>query len=427
MYVTNPLKTIALWALVLSYPVCWAQSSSQIETVRALNGQVLRLFNSMQSGESTQQLMALPDAKALIEQRQKTLIGLVDEDPRKALLVAFSPDLLQQLATSFPQLASKLETHGTWQGNLRYSVMDGVKSGTSKTLASLSVGTSQYLLNFAGAPPSRLKSCDVLTVKGLRVGDRIAVEETRAVSPTSWAECATVGAQKIAVILVNLKSSSLPSTMDPNLVTGVLLGNSGGGAQNTPDWSVDDFWQQNSDGQTWVKRSGPGAMKVVGPYTLPDDYNSNGACNLDGLRKAAYAAADNDLNYQEFTRALIIYPPNSACTWSGWATVGCWGSAECPGDGACNYAWAAVRADRMPDRELGVKLVAHELGHTLGLFHAYSRDFGTEPLGPIGTSGARQEYNDPFSNMGYWNFGFYNADSAIERLGWLELGSSTRM
>ncbi|MCW5981598.1 MAG: hypothetical protein KIT09_26170 [Bryobacteraceae bacterium] len=400
-----------------------AQTNSNLDRLRSLNGEILRYHGLARASGLTVQPVASVEATRLLDERFNALGALIEQDPRQALLMAFSPDLLAELAVAFPQSKSKLETHGVWQGPIRYGIVDGLKFAQSKTILLMPVDGKTVSLHLATDQPGAMKSGDLITVSGVRAGDRVAAEQASVTTKASWAQCATTGAQKIAVILVNLKNYALPAAMNANLVTGIVLGNSGGGAQNTPDWSVDDFWQQNSDGQTWVQRSGAGALKIVGPYTLAENYNLNGSCQYDALRQAAYRAADNDLDFQEYSRAIVVFPPNGACAWAGLGTVGCWGGWECPGDGACNYSWTMQRADQMLNRGWGVQLTTHELGHNLTLGHANTRDFGPEPLGPMGAAGTRTEYGDRFSTMGSWNFGFYNADHAITQLGWLLPGT----
>ena len=89
------------------------------------------------------------------------------------------------------------------------------------------------------------------------------------------------GQQNVVTILVNLPSYKLPAATTTDFVRGVLLGNAhAGAAQATPDRSVNDFWQQGSDGRTWVDTT---SYNVQGPVTLTSDFNkdSTGASYCD--------------------------------------------------------------------------------------------------------------------------------------------------
>jgi hypothetical protein len=392
------------------------------EPVSVLNSRILQLHGLIQSAGSTERTQLAFEADPVLQQRFEALRALIQRSPREALLVAFSEELLDELRLAFPNMVSRLETHGAWHGEIEYVVADGVNFKTSESIVQMKSGREEIFLHFASPPPA-FKSGDRLAVHGVRAGNRVAVEDVKVLASAPAGVCSTMDAQNLAVILVNLQSYSLPSTMNAGFVRGVMLGNSGGGAQNTPDWSVDDFWRQNSDDRAWVNRSGSGALTVVGPYNLPGNYNAGGSFDVDGLLTAAWTAADPDLNYNSYSRVLVISPPNGVGNWAGLGTLGC-SPGICPGDGACNYSWVWQRSDQMWDRWAGVHLTTHELGHNLTMHHSNSRDFGSEALGPFGVLGNNVEYGDPFSTMGGWNIGFYNADHAIGQLGWFTPGTN---
>ena len=118
---------------------------------------------------------------------------------------------MQGLSQAFPQSARFLETHGSWQGPINYIIADGVKS--SKSIVRVNAYGGEIFLHFPGGPPS-MKSGDVLSVRGVRAGDRATVESVKVEATQVAAEgagaCLTTGAQKIAVILANLKNFTLP-------------------------------------------------------------------------------------------------------------------------------------------------------------------------------------------------------------------------
>ncbi|MCW5979980.1 MAG: hypothetical protein KIT09_18000 [Bryobacteraceae bacterium] len=410
---------LALLASFAADSTLLAQSNAQSDQLRELNARVLQFGAVAQTAGISAQSVAAAQATTLFDERLAALSALIERDPRQALLVAFPPDLIERIAGAAPELRSRLEAHGAWQGQVEYIVQDGVNFATSESIVRMRTGGRTAYLHFAGPQPA-FHSGDTLTVRGLQAGDRIAVEEAQ-VAPAA-AACLTTGPQNIVVILVNLKSYPLPTSMTRNFITGVMFGNAGGGDQSATDLSVDDFWRQNSDGQLWVNRSGPGGLKIVGPYNLPADYNTDNNCDYFAMVEAAWAAADGDVDYNDFSRTVVVAPNNGACSqWAGLATVGCF-SSTCPGDGACNYSWSWQRADQMASRSAGVHLTTHEVGHNLTLRHSNTRTFGGETLGPLGVMGDVTEYGDSFATMGDWNLGFYNADHAIQQLGWLKPG-----
>jgi hypothetical protein len=153
----------------------------------------------------------------------------------------------------------------------------------------------------------------------------------------------------------------------------------------------------------------------------------NGSCsdNSGAMRQAAYAAADPFINYADYSRVALVVPNNGTCSGiAGVASIGCWGS-EAPGDGQSNTSWTWLRADQVSNRNNGVMLVTHEMGHNQTMSHAGSRDHGAEVIGPIGTAGTRVEYGDSFGTMGSWNYGPYNAHHLVSRAGWMNATNYT--
>jgi len=137
----------------------------------------------------------------------------------------------------------------------------------------------------------------------------------------------------------------------------------------------------------------------------------------DELRAAAIAAADPYVNFQNYSRVMIVFPLPSGCAWAGLGTVGCGSIATQDGTITASTNWMV--GDYMIPNDYAVQLMAHEAGHNLGLMHSRSRDFGTDAVGALSTAGTYDEYGDRFSAMGYWNFGHYPAQQKMQ-LGWLD-------
>src|SRR2546425_9120321 len=99
-----------------------AQGDSLRARVRALNGQIIRLHGLVQAAAPAQAAALRGQAGPLIEERADAFYLLIDQSPTEALSLAFSPDLLADLAVSFPQSASRFESYGEWQGLIEYSI-----------------------------------------------------------------------------------------------------------------------------------------------------------------------------------------------------------------------------------------------------------------------------------------------------------------
>ena len=411
--------------VLLSATSALGQGNSPAALVLALNNKVLHAHDLLNSSGSSSASSIRAQAAPDILQREAALAALIASDPEQALKYAFSDDLLGNLRSSFPDSGAHFETHGTFRGILQSVVADDLKLKTSQTVHRLKTDAGMLTLHFAGPVP-KLRSGMTLSVTGVQAGGAVAADgQVGGMDSTGGpvgAACSTIGAQNIATILVNLPDYTLSSNVTADLMNGILYGNANAAGQSTPNWSVDDYWQQNSDGLVSAPVAGG---TVVGPFQLSADFNtdSNGLsyCDYMGLSQAAINAADGYLNFQNFNRVVVVFPYNGACGWAGLGTIGCWTS-NSPNAGSFTSSIGWLRADQMPNRALGVQLAVHELGHGLGLHHASSRDFETpvrQPLGQIATQGNLDEYGDPFSSMGAWSFGFYPASQAQEILGWL--------
>ncbi len=408
------------------------------ERVRELNAQVLTLQAQAQSQASTISPASAPGANAAFAERARELSALIVSDPTAAATVAFPSEVLVALGRAFPLERSLLEERGGWQGELEVLIEDGLDLSSHRTVFRLHRAREVLELHFAGRTPNSLKSGMRVAARGVRLDRLMAVTElewldaplasdessaaiaTDEIVPDAYpATCGPSGAQNVLTVLVNLPGYTLPNPITPEFVRGAVLGNAHTSDDVTPDWNVDAFWREGSDGKAWID---PANSLVYGPVKLNSNFNKDSSggnyCDNYGLRDAVIKAIDANVDFKRYSRIQIVMPANGACTWAGTANVGC-RTLSSTGDGQFNSSVAWLRADAMQSRSRAVQLMSHEKGHNLGLYHASSRDFGDEPLGSVGSAGSIGEYGDPHSTMGSWNLGFYAASHAASQLGWL--------
>jgi M6 family metalloprotease-like protein len=341
-------------------------------------------------------------ASSVIGQRAAVLEALIDENPKEALSLAFSADLLTNLAAAFPDSAQDLESTGEWEGPLEVTIEDGVNLLSHKTVYHMKGGAGQsWNLHFEGEPD--LQSGDVLRVRGVRVRSEVAALGNGTVTGTMVAGasmCSTLGAQRSIVLLVNMPGTTPPAITTED-VRSIFFGTSGR--------SVSGFWRENSYGQAWAEGD------VRGWYTLDANYTCD---QYPSIRDAAVRAADRDVDFSQYSRVfLIINGMGGDCGWAGLSNVGC-GSTINTAEGSFTVSTAWMYAGYFSNPDYGVEISTHEGGHSLGLGHASTRDFGDEPLGALGAAGTLDEYGDRFSAMGFWNLGHYAAP-AKAKLGWM--------
>lgn len=242
----------------------------------------------------------------------------------------------------------------------------------------------RHELRFRDGRPPLLPSGTKVRVKGV-LTDQVLTAEASPVPtspmPTDVAAAMpyAVGIQKTAVILVNFQDKiTSPQTLAT--VQSLVFG------------QVNNFMLENSFQTTSVSGS------VYGWYTIPV---SSTTCDISAIgsnaRKAA-AAAGADLS--PYSRFVYIFPYTSACGWAGYGMIG----------GSPTDAWINGYFDR--------RVIAHEMGHNLGLRHAHSQDCGAAT---IGSSCTTSEYGDLVDTMGWGLYGHFSAYQK-EALGWLNYG-----
>lgn len=386
-----------------------------------LNTEVLLLHGQLRAPAGDKSRLRA-QTKDVLKRRADKLITLIQSSPQSAFSLAFPEAILRELHEEVPGAENFLESRGQWSGPAEVLIGD-LTNGSKTSLVTIKHNGQVLNVNLAFPEPAGLKCGSILTVRGILLSSFIAAADgSISQSEIASATCAPTGEQNIVVILANLKNYQLSSGVDAELVKGTFLGNAYSTKQNTPDWNLDGFWKENSVNVTRVKNDGsPGSLTVVGPFNLSKNYNTKGSCDSLGIRNDAIAAADPTVNFNNFNRILIVHPANGACSYAGQAYIGCVSQTTQDGTVTTGIAWQ--RSDHMTSRNQAVQLTTHEFGHSLGLHHASSRDFGSEAIGSLNTQGSLNEYGDTHSTMGSWNHGLYSSQHIAELLNWMPEGT----
>lgn len=471
-------------ALLTSAPVFSQTSPTDTPAaahMRSLNNSLVHLHGQMQQADANSAQTLRGQAAIVISQRAAALSQLIQHDPHAALSFAFSPDLLADMSTRFPNSASQLEQHGTWQGAIEYWIADSANLKTHWTQILITIGQQKYELHFAGPEPAYVKTGDVVRIKGVALGRRIAVEASSRVqsaagpislsipgtastrypanqsSPHSshWLNFALLFcvamfnlprctmsheralarlrqtvASLLALALIIFSSSTLVAQTSSGVCsttgvqnTVVLLVTFPGmtpPATVTPQSAHDIFFGTNGhslDG--FWREASSGQTSATGDVFGWYTLDRSYTCSEASLmRDAAIArAAADGVNFQSYTRVFVIYP-NVGCT-AGFALVGC--STLASPSGPFTASASYIESDYFTGDQ-GVELATHEGGHNLGVQHSGTLDYGTETLGPLTATGTVNEFGDYWSTMGSQTLGQYPASQKAEVLNWL--GSS---
>ncbi len=160
---------------------------------------------------------------------------------------------------------------------------------------------------------------------------------------------------------------------------------------------INNFYKENSYGKTWLDG------QVIGWYTLP---LSNQVCDTLSVQIEADKMAQSDgITLEDYDRIVYIMTGNG-CVTGGSAT-----------SGKTNPSRTYINGT------LSTKVIAHELGHNMGLSHAKALDCGDASLGDNCTI---KEYGDSYDVMGGYDMGYINAFYK-ERMGWINDSASPKI
>ena len=274
-----------------------------------------------------------------------------------------------------PQAAPAAQAkHVELDGELEVQVEDSVKG--SRLLHFLKTGNQRLKVEFGSNPPGQLLSGSKVHVDGDLLDNTLMLGSGGSVQVLALPTTNTFGPQRTLVLLVNFTDNqSTPYDWTA--------------ASQTTFQTTSDFYMENSYGQTSLTGD------VFGWYTIP---MSSATCDTTQIATLAeQAATAQGVNVGSYPRRIYAFPLN-ACGWWGLGTVG----------GNPAQAWI--------NGTYSLKVVAHEWGHGLGLYHSHS-----QPCDPTGCSVV--EYGDDHDVMGNPSADDLTAFQK-ERLGWLNYGSS---
>jgi len=226
-----------------------------------------------------------------------------------------------------------------------------------------------FTLRFGDEAPRHLRSGMRVTARGRSKGQELLLAAdgngSQSLTVNSVPAPIVAGDQKTLVIMTNLADASVTCSADA--VRDVMF---------SPNTSVDALYREISHGA--ISFSG----QVVGPYALN---HSSESCSSSLWADAADAAARADgINVDSYSRKVYVLP--GVCSVAGLGEVG------------TNPSRAWVYRCDMPD------VLAHELGHNLGMWHASTPSAAYGDLSDIMGAGGRglRQINAPHKEQMGW-------------------------
>jgi len=375
-------------ALVLSgySRSCRAQDAGDSGSPEGLTVKLADLNAQFQAAGRSQNSQLLSELQSVAATRQQLLGALIVSNPRAVLRVSMPANVRASLP---PSVQGAVEKEVETEGTLEVQVEDG-KSG-AKLHHFLRTASERLELHFAGTTPTNLLTGSIVHVRGVRVGNALALALGTSTTSSSLQTIAaaslppSTGAFNTLVIMVNFQDNPTYQPYTSAAVQNVVF-------SQTSNWDMENSFQHTSL-----------TGNVAGWYTIgvASTNCDTGTIKADA-QAAARAAGYNLANYSRF---IYLMSSNTGCSaWWGWATIGgsdVWINGE--------YTFTA-------------HVVAHEMGHNFGLYHAHADDCGTAVLC---SSGTYSEYGDWIDDMGapsYTQAGHFDSFHK-ELLGWLNSGT----
>jgi hypothetical protein len=374
----TPFLTFFL-SLSLVAPITSTAGEMDSATPSSIMGQDLTLSlidiqDQHQAAPAAHKAKHLEKMLAKAEKRQQHLAMMIEKDPGQVLRLRVPKRIRNNMP---PAVQPLVEDEVTAEGEME--VLHEDRPDGSRYHHFLRTSNERLVLHFAGEAPT-LKTGHRVRIKGVRVKHAVAMAGGSGGLQTLAAPLSnTFGVQSTLVILVNFQDNAAqPFTTDY--------------ARTVVFTSTNDWDRENSFQQTWLTGD------VHGWFTIP---MSSTVCDYNTLASQAKAAASAaGVNLANYKRYVYGFPRN-ACGWSGLGTVG----------GFPSQSWI--------NGSFNLRVVGHEMGHNLGLWHSKALECGATT---IGTSCTSIEYGDTLDIMGS-SSGHINAFQK-ERLGWLNSGSS---
>lgn len=379
-----------LSSLIGVCPPATATTSPAASQAQAMTRSLVALYTHYADASASDKARIQSDLLAAAQARYEFLVNTLDEDPA-AVLGAVLPASTRARLPSF--LAAYLEQNVRVQGTLEVQHEDWLEASRYRYFINGPAG--RYSIHFTQAHANKILSGARVAVSGIQFGQMLAVagSNSTAVQQISTAPTPqSLGEQKTLVILVNFDDNAAePYSADA--VRTAMFASDG--------YTINHFYLENSFQQVWLTGD------VAGWYTISATSTSCDTSSIAAKAQSAAAAAGFDLT--AYAHQVYAFPENNSCGWAGLSSVG----------GIPSQSWI-----NSINGTFQTRVVAHELGHGLGLWHSHSLDCGASV---IGTNCTTAEYGDVVDTMG-GPIGFAPAahfnSFQKERLGWLNAGVS---
>lgn len=322
--------------------------------VKELNDKAIHLIiqaSSIRGVIGVQTATQRDDLMKVLQERKEALSNLIEKDPALALQNAVLKDYRSRIPIA---MRSYVESDFLDEGRAEVVHIDNFEKDISRYDYFLGSKENRKALYFSNNQPRMLSGAQV-NVRGVELDNKVAVSNFRVQSPIQALSADTMGDQKTLVILVNFPNDK--KIQEPYWKEEVIRHVNA--CTFTDNNSANKFYQEASFDK--ISFSGD----VIGPYTILDSANQK--CDIFNLLNKVMKIVDKDVNFPNYQRLVVVTTDSNGCMGSaaGMGTVGKWRLHSEDGDFEASVTW--IRLDNTTNR-----ILSHELGHNLGLWHAHS-------------------------------------------------------
>jgi M6 family metalloprotease-like protein len=335
--------------------------------------------------------------KPAIARRKNQLVQAMRTDPEAAL-----ENVLSEKEQSDAQVISEncVEEFTTIEGLLQSYVIDYTDQ-TSETVYSVTTESGDEVVIHPTEEIHEVPSNTEVRLAGYKLDQEILVDNQNSANfevVQAASQSHAMGNQKIAVILVRMQNS-LPSTITREQIDGAIMNN------------ANNYYKENSYGKTDL------SWTTFGWYTVPQ----MSTCDPNLTLSNALQAANTDVNFRDYSRIIVFASDMTTlnCPFDGLGNVGV-APKQTPDGVVTNSMTLVAMKNNTSTVPIMSLVVAHELGHNMGVHHASALNCGSQSLATSGCSyqnNPQLEYGDLFNVMG--NRVAHMSAPHKEFIGWL--------
>ncbi len=397
-------KVLIVAILLICLPLVVLAHSEAVaghfDTNKAVQDLVVKIQSI--SGEVSDYVNEVSTIKKL-KSRNELLTDLAVVNPAAFFGAIFTDKEREKIPKLF---TDKIEVNVTQTGKIRaFQVDDFSRPENSQTDYYLEVDGKEFSL-YSVVPLSQFDPGSTVTVSGIGL-DNILVAKNVTAADTS-VNTESIGEQKTAVLLVDFEDSVAQRPFNIKEAQDIIF-----------DSQFQKFYQEQSYGKISF------VGDVFGWFTIPRSINRlNSACGAVTISEIENIIVQNSINLEKYDR-LVIMPSHPSIT-GGCSSVGKYNQVFNGKNYYISVSWIGNIIQYNEPSQWGSQpflwtnldyLLAHELGHAIGLPHANGLDCHNEII--YGNNCQDIEYGNAFDTMGNISYGLHFNAVYKDKLGWL--------